>query len=91
MHGLRAVRLQCRVDAKNDCNGFAPIRAFGLGIEQTQVGYKVPLVIRRHALVLGRLGFEWRRRHDPITTSTRYDFAKDTTFSSIMVVALWRF
>lgn len=87
---LGAFRLLGGVNAKDDRDGFRPVRAFGFSVEQAQIGHKMPFVIRRHALLPGRLGLEWRCRHAPITTSTRCDRVKDSTNSSIVAFPLLR-
>ena len=85
---FRALGFLRRVDAENDRNRLTPISTLGFRIQQAQIGYKMLLVVGRYTLFLRRLGIERRRGHCPITTSTRYDLAKLTTISSIVVFPL---
>ena len=80
---FRAFRFLRGVDAKNDRNRLAPVCTLSFRIQQAQIGHKMPLVIRRHAFFLGRLGLERWRGHSPISTSTRCDLAKLSTIPPV--------
>jgi hypothetical protein len=66
----RAFRFTGWIDVQDDPRHFRPVRAFGVGIEQTQIGDEMFVVISgqiasRRGLV-GNAGIEWRLRHDPV-------------------------
>ena len=61
---LGALGFLLGIESENDGDSFAPVGAFSFGIEQTDIGYQMPLIIRTDAVQLGRVVFEGRYRHD---------------------------
>ena len=60
-------RLTNWIDVQHDLRHFAPIGAFGVGVEQPQIGNKVLLVVGRQRGVgrrdIGDIWIEWRLLH----------------------------
>ena len=47
MGAARAFRLTIWIDVQYDLRNFAPISAFGVGVEQPQIGDQVLFIVRR--------------------------------------------
>jgi transposase len=58
------------IDVQDDPSHFCPVRTFGVGIEQTQIGDEMFMVIGGQTVRLGGLignrGIEWRLGHDHV-------------------------
>ena len=63
VHELGALRMLVGIEAENDRDGLAPIRAFGLGIQQPDVARQMFLVIGTDAIKLRRTVFEGGNGH----------------------------
>lgn len=63
MDGLRAFGVLRRIEAEDDRDNFAPVGTVRCGIEQTQIGDKMALVIAVDALGLRGRDVESRYRH----------------------------
>src|SRR5258708_6479591 len=64
---LGAFGLALRIDVQNDVGNLAPIGSFGIGVKETQIRYKMLLIVagqnrlRRSGIRYGRI--EWRLGH----------------------------
>ena len=63
VYPLRTYVFLLRIEAEDDCNGLAPIRTFGLGVEQPNVARQVFLIIRTDAIKSWWLVFKGRNGH----------------------------